>query len=235
MTENRESTHTGGLVLSGVTAGLFAAPQGTTSSVRFTAGQAILGRSPAADVEIIDPTGRVSRRHLLVECAADRWFLRDCGSTHGSVIKRDGVQVRLPPWMPQPVQGKAVLILARTVEITVTVETPSVEGIPTDMGSNAGSLLPVASLLDDDLLPVAVALTGPYRESPPRIDCASVSDMLGALPVARSTLYKRLSELGELPPIRGRLHAPVGSSARTRELAAVLVAAYPMLIDPGLS
>lgn len=234
MHEN-ESTHSGGLVLSGVTAGLFATPQGTTSSVRLAAGQSILGRSPDADVEIIDPTGRVSRRHVLLESAAGRWFLRDCGSTHGSIIKRDGRQVRLPPWMPQPLQGKAVLILARKVEITIVPEAPELEGVPTDIGSTAGSLIPVSSLLDDDLLPVAVALTAPYRESPPRIDCASVTEMLGQLPIARSTLYKRLGALGELPPIRGKLQAPMGSAARTRELAAVLVAAYPMLIDPSIT
>lgn len=223
--------YAGALVLAGLRAGTFLNDIGSSTTRRVVNPQSIVGRSPDADVQVADPTNRVSRFHLLVELTAGRWLVRDCGSTHGSVAKHGGRQVALPAWTPQPVIDGMVFVLAGSLEFKARLERPTLAGQTTAPGTGPLIGSRVKTVLDDELLPVAMALTAPYRESPPRIDCATVSEMLEVLPLSRSTLYNRLRALGELPAVQGRLRAAQGSTARTRELAAVLVALYPALTD----
>jgi uncharacterized RDD family membrane protein YckC/predicted RNA-binding Zn-ribbon protein involved in translation (DUF1610 family) len=48
-----------------------------------------IGRDPANDLVL--PDAMVSRRHAVIECRGDQFFLRDCNSSNGSLVNGDRV------------------------------------------------------------------------------------------------------------------------------------------------
>ncbi|HEY6552899.1 MAG TPA: FHA domain-containing protein, partial [Vicinamibacteria bacterium] len=51
-----------------------------------------IGRDPSNDLVL--PDAMVSRRHAVIECRGNQYYLRDCNSSNGSVVNGDKISER---------------------------------------------------------------------------------------------------------------------------------------------
>lgn len=200
---------------------------------------ALVGRSPAADVEIDDPTQTVSRRHLLIERDGLGWVARDCGSTHGTRVRWQGVEHRLPPSWPEPLLDGMRLAVG-DVWLRVWIQAaPEPPGGATAGRSDAPRAEPdprVDLLMADrpgqvSRQAVAFHLTSPYRRRPPQADHLPVPEIAAILHCSERTVHNAIEDWIASPLIRSHMAQTTGQG-RTRELAAALVRVLPRLAHP---
>ncbi len=99
----------------------------------------IIGRR--ADADIVLPNGSVSRRHARVLCAGGQYFVEDLGSSLGTFLNQQRVDV-MTPFAP----GDELLIASFTVRLGDTPDgEPSVRPAPSPTGGAAGTDRPSAS------------------------------------------------------------------------------------------
>jgi hypothetical protein len=194
---------------------------------------ALIGRGPHADVRIDRP--EVSWEHYAIQPVGVDWTVVPLRSRMGVRIKREyGDSLLLPvgfPWFL--VDGSSILV--GETELVVEVNRPDSVGATTAAAARASEVLP------QELFETALALTAPYRDSPPRHTFTPVRELLARLDGVTSAkgIYLRLERLEAWPGIKKELQqrrdsertglssALPGSGSRYAELAAAIVSAYP--------
>ncbi len=200
---------------------------------------AVVGRSPAADVEIDDPTCTVSRRHLLIERDGLGWVARDCGSTHGTRLRWLGAEHRLPPAWPEPLLDGMRLAVGDIWLRVGIVAAPEAPGAATV--GRPGTAPPAPDPRVDLLMAdrpgqvsrreVAIHLTAPYRRRPPQADHLPVPEIAALLHCSERTVHNAIDDWIATPLVRSQM-AQTSGQGRTRELAAALVRVFPRLAHP---
>jgi hypothetical protein len=208
---------------------------GEASALRTTVDvkRALVGRHADADVVVIDESRRVSRRHALIEQLGTGWWIRDWRSAHGTAVAlASAAPQRLGPDVPQPLIDGLLVTLADAVTFRVRVisgisggDTTVTSGLQRDGAASSFVLDPV-------LRAAADALTAPYREIPPRADCAGIERVMGAVGYGRSQTYELLRRLADHPAVAPHLATAPGERARHRDLARALTIAFPEFALP---
>lgn len=123
----------------------------------------VLGRSPDADVEIIDPSERVSRCHLILEAKGATWWAHDDFSGHGTWVRvPEREPSRLPPGLGVPLENGLDLHVAGVVVIRLALKRRELRGKPTaEPERRSRSLLDLAT---GQQLPISEAIVR-YRNA----------------------------------------------------------------------
>jgi hypothetical protein len=208
----------------------FQAGEGTAVSAWIEPPGALIGRSPDADVVVLDPAKLTSRRHALIEPVGGWWVVRDLGSSHGTELRSEGETWRLDPGVAQSLEDGMWLGLGGAAWIRIGIEQPATRGSRT----MATDELPAAASRREPLVgraaQVAEALTRPFRERPPRREVTPIPQIVTDLNWSEGTIRNELRKLARLPGVH--LTEPPGTAQRTRELAVQLVRLYPDQLGP---
>lgn len=194
---------------------------------------ALVGRAPHADVRI--DRSEVSWEHCAIQPLGVDWTVVPLRSRTGVRIRRgSGDSLLLPVGFPWLLVDSSSILIGET-ELVVEVNRPDSVGATTVAAERASEVLP------QDLFETALALTAPYRDSPPRHAFTPVRELVARLDGVSSAkgVYLRLERLEAWSGIEkelrqrqesargGLVPALPGSGSRYAELAAAIVSAYP--------
>ena len=191
---------------------------------------AVIGRTGGdADVEVIDESLCVSRRHVLIQPIGLQWYISDCGSQGGTTVSNpDGARLPLTE-APVPLRDGAVVALADRVRFCVERMITSAAGEST-RGERASAEREIDYLVDTSLHRLADALLRPRREHPGSDLVVSASQLAEDLGWEIDAVQARLDELkAEISVAR---HLPHGRRLEMRQLADAVAQAFPYLAAP---
>lgn len=223
------------IVRSDATFDLDAEPDGIEGGPRarlvtVTASRVVVGRGPHATLPVVGAKG-LSRAHLVLEARGGLWTFVDSGSTNGTHQQVGGGDGK-PIWspvrgIPRPVDDGMVLLLANTVQLTLSLERRGglLAGTTTDHNQDAAGVH--RSFIDDsDLEVAAAALLQHRRNGHPERGAATVDELIDRLGAPKRTVQRRLEGLRGLPSISARVRK------HPDNLADLLAAEYPYLLLP---
>ncbi|HEU5104380.1 MAG TPA: FHA domain-containing protein [Solirubrobacterales bacterium] len=194
--------------------------------VEVTAPGCTIGRGGEADLQVVGPDSRgASRRHLLLQPSGRQWTVTDVGSRNHTleVDPSNGDWKRVGPNRPLPVESEMLLNLGGRLILRFD-QIVSVSADGTTTGSARGGPIGAARVRPVQLEEVAAALLARRRADRADRQAPSTAELLALVDCERATLFRRLSELKQLPEV-----AAVGASGRG-DLCDALERAFPYLL-----
>jgi len=200
---------------------------------------AVIGRSQAADVQILAPArkdgSQISRRHCSLEPDRGRWWIADWRSKFGTIVRSRDREILVPPEQKVAVANGDYLVLAGYVTLRIDIRRPA-----SDFEGSTGGVIPAPAAfieLPEELRTFARVLTRGWRTVPSRPTPTGPAELMRRMSIARGTVYQRKERILRHPRIHDAI-AERGLDPRDvswSDLAHVLLAAYPELGEPNTS